>query len=100
MLENVLEEGTPKFYGVATVGERGQIVIPAEARRDLEVTPATKLLVFGGQGRRMLLLTKEHFVTEFLASAMTLLSQYEQMLKSTHEASVEGHHLLDNKVQV
>lgn len=27
------------FYGVATVGERGQIVIPAEARKKMDIHP-------------------------------------------------------------
>jgi bifunctional DNA-binding transcriptional regulator/antitoxin component of YhaV-PrlF toxin-antitoxin module len=30
------------FYGSATVGERGQIVIPAEARAELGLTPGDK----------------------------------------------------------
>ena len=34
------------FYGTATLGERGQIVIPAEARKDCDITPGDKVLVF------------------------------------------------------
>jgi AbrB family looped-hinge helix DNA binding protein len=34
------------FYGAATVGERGQIVIPADARTALGIKPGDKLLVF------------------------------------------------------
>ncbi len=33
------------FYGSVTVGERGQIVIPAEARAALGIQPGDKLLV-------------------------------------------------------
>lgn len=33
------------FYGSATVGERGQIVIPAEARKDFGINPGDKVLV-------------------------------------------------------
>lgn len=33
------------FYGTATVGERGQIVIPADARNELGFTAGDKLLV-------------------------------------------------------
>jgi len=36
-----------KFYGSVTVSERGQIVIPAEARQDFGIKPGDKLLVFG-----------------------------------------------------
>lgn len=34
------------FYGSATIGERGQIVIPAEARKDCGIHSGDKLLVF------------------------------------------------------
>ena len=33
------------FYGSVTVGERGQIVIPAEARHELGIQAGDKLLV-------------------------------------------------------
>jgi AbrB family looped-hinge helix DNA binding protein len=35
------------FYGAVTVGERGQVVIPAEARRMMGVVAGDKLLVLG-----------------------------------------------------
>ena len=36
-----------KFYGSVTVSERGQIVVPADARRDFNIEIGDKLLVFG-----------------------------------------------------
>ena len=33
------------FYGTATVGDRGQVVIPAEARKKFNINPGDKLLV-------------------------------------------------------
>ncbi|GIW67030.1 MAG: AbrB family transcriptional regulator [Candidatus Parcubacteria bacterium] len=36
-----------KFYGSTIIGERGQIVIPKEARNDLKLKKGEKLLVFG-----------------------------------------------------
>jgi AbrB family looped-hinge helix DNA binding protein len=41
-----LPEGK-RFYGAITVSERGQIVIPAEARRDFGIEVGDKLLVLG-----------------------------------------------------
>lgn len=35
------------FFGAVTVGERGQVVIPAEARKAYGLRPGEKLLVFG-----------------------------------------------------
>jgi len=48
----------PIFYGSTTVGERGQVVIPAEARRDMGISPATKLLVMGGPQKNVLIMAK------------------------------------------
>ncbi|MHB9036488.1 MAG: AbrB/MazE/SpoVT family DNA-binding domain-containing protein [Armatimonadota bacterium] len=33
------------FYGTATVGERGQIVIPSEARKQMGINSGDKMLV-------------------------------------------------------
>jgi AbrB family looped-hinge helix DNA binding protein len=40
-----------KFYGSVTVSERGQIVIPADARKDFGIKTGDKLLVFGDPER-------------------------------------------------
>ena len=37
-----------QFFGAVTVSDRGQIVIPAQARRDLGIAVGEKLLVIGG----------------------------------------------------
>lgn len=36
-----------RFYGAITVSDRGQIVIPADARRDFQIAVGDKLLVLG-----------------------------------------------------
>jgi len=35
-----------KIYGSATVGERGQIVIPSDVRKYFSIKPGDKLIVF------------------------------------------------------
>ena len=35
-----------KFYGAVTVGERGQVVIPAEIRKALKISAGDKMIVF------------------------------------------------------
>ncbi len=81
MLGHLGEKG-PQFYGSVTVGERGQVSIPAEARRSFDIKPNTKLLVFGGPGGKMLMFIKAESVTEFIANATTRLSHLEQVLKA------------------
>lgn len=36
-----------KMYGSTLVGARGQVVIPAEARKDLKINPGDRLVVLG-----------------------------------------------------
>jgi AbrB family looped-hinge helix DNA binding protein len=36
-----------RFYGTVTVSERGQIVVPTEARKDFDIRTGDKLLVVG-----------------------------------------------------
>ena len=76
----LLEGAVPKFYGTTTVGERGQVVIPAEARRELGFDPSTKLAVFGGQRGRGLMLTKTEDIAQFMARAMTIMNRFEQAI--------------------
>jgi AbrB family looped-hinge helix DNA binding protein len=85
MNKNFIKEIAPKFYGSTTVGERGQVVIPAEARRDFNITPSTKLLVFGPREGVGLILTKAESVTEFLSRAMNMLTRFEEMLKAEND---------------
>lgn len=79
---NDLAKNVPVFYGSVTVGERGQVAIPAEARRDLGITPADKLLVFGGPEKGALIMIKAEYMTEFITNATAMLSNFEQLLKS------------------
>ena len=39
------------FYDSVTVGERGQVVIPAKARKDLGIKPKDKLIVLRAMGK-------------------------------------------------
>ncbi|MBN2097348.1 MAG: AbrB/MazE/SpoVT family DNA-binding domain-containing protein [Candidatus Omnitrophica bacterium] len=44
----------PKFYGMTTVGERGQVVIPKQARKLLNIKSGDKLIVTSGpQGKKI-----------------------------------------------
>lgn len=69
------------FYGSATVGERGQIVIPAEARQQLEIRPGDKLLIFSGVRGGGLSVMKAEQVTEFVTRAMARLTRMEELAR-------------------
>lgn len=48
-----------QFYGSVAVGERGQIVIPIEARTEFGIKPGDKLVVFGSDGKGIILLKSD-----------------------------------------
>jgi AbrB family looped-hinge helix DNA binding protein len=74
-------ENVPRFYGSVTVGERGQVAIPAEARREQDINPGGKLLAFGGPEGKALVFIKAEFVTEIISGVTQMVSQVEHILK-------------------
>lgn len=44
------ELAAPRMYGAVTVGERGQIVIPVQARKTYRIKAGDKLVVFARTG--------------------------------------------------
>jgi AbrB family looped-hinge helix DNA binding protein len=48
-----------KFYGLTTLGARGQVVIPAEARKDLKLKAGDQMLVIGKFGKALGLIKAE-----------------------------------------
>ncbi len=54
----------PVFYGTTTLGEKGQVVIPAAARDALKLKKGEKLLVFS-MGHGMLALAKLEHLAQF-----------------------------------
>ncbi|WP_051065459.1 AbrB/MazE/SpoVT family DNA-binding domain-containing protein [Nocardiopsis potens] len=65
------------FYGAVTVSERGQIVIPAQARRDLGIAPGTKLLVLGDPEQGLALMTLDRLMSN-LQGASGLLAELQK----------------------
>jgi len=63
-----------KFYGTVTVSERGQIAIPAEARREFEINVGDKLLVMGHLGQGIGLM-KASALKEMLSHMSDLFQQ-------------------------
>jgi len=79
-MKDKINEMHPVFYGSTTVGERGQVVIPAEARRDMDITPSTKLLVMSGPHKNLLILAKAEYLTAFMANITDMLNQLKEQV--------------------
>ena len=51
------------LFGLVTVGDKGQIVIPAQARKLFEISAGDKLVVLGDEGQGMALMKADHFLS-------------------------------------
>ncbi len=74
------------FYGAATVGERGQIVIPIEARKRYNIETGDKILIMGAPHERGLMLIKIEAMREFMTAILSDLQEMEQEIASGHSA--------------
>ncbi len=65
------------FVGTVTVGERGQVVIPAEARKKLGINTGDKLFIISHPTKGGLFLLKIDAMREFLRHLTLSLSMAE-----------------------
>lgn len=78
-----------KFYGTATVGEKGQIVIPMEARISLGLTTGDKLLVVGHAGHKKLMIVRPEDLKEFVTSISAHMSSLLKTVEQTEEGAAQ-----------
>ena len=50
------------IFGMVRVGEKGQIVIPAKARKIFDIKPGDNLVVLGDEGQGIALLKEENLL--------------------------------------
>ena len=51
------------MFGLVTIGDKGQIVIPVRARRILGLRPGDQLMVLGDEGKGLALINAQMFIT-------------------------------------
>ena len=68
----------PKIYGTVTVGERGQIVIPAGLRKSFRITAGDKLFVFSKSEEFISLIPSGQF-NEFLNHMTSMLAKIKKV---------------------
>jgi AbrB family looped-hinge helix DNA binding protein len=66
------------FYGAVTVGERGQVVIPAEARAELRIQPGDKLIAMRHPLHQGLMLVRFESLRQFLDEFGESLNQVQE----------------------
>jgi AbrB family looped-hinge helix DNA binding protein len=80
-------EAIGKCYGSATVGPRGQLVIPADARKEVGIEIGTKLLVFESFQGKGLALVRADAVEQLLKLVSERVSEFERMLREYSESN-------------
>ena len=75
------------FFGAVTVGERGQVVIPAEARKRFDISPGDKLLIMSDPGGKALMLCKFSSLKTFMTRFQEGLARVEKDLAGDVPAS-------------
>ena len=50
------------LFGIVTVGDKGQIVIPAKARKIFNINPGEKVVVLGDEGQGIAIVKAQDFL--------------------------------------
>lgn len=69
------------FHGTTTIGEKGQVVIPAEARKAMGLKTGDKLLVFG-MGKNMVAMAKFEQLEQIASKMSERLEGIRKILKN------------------
>lgn len=71
-----------QFYGTANIGEKGQVVIPNDARKNIGLMKGDRLLVFG-MGGEMLILVKLSQIEKIASHLSEKLKTIDEIIKKT-----------------
>ena len=72
-----------QLYGTATVGTKGQVVIPVEAREALSIEPGDKLYVIGSPSKEFLGFLKEEQLRRMISHLTDNIESYRDSLNKT-----------------
>ena len=80
-----------KCFGSMMVNAKGQVVIPASARKELGINAGDTILVFGAvMGRHGLLLVKADSMEEMLGMMSEGLARIEKLVKEQRVKATKG----------
>lgn len=73
-----------KLYGTATVGTKGQIVIPADAREELGLEPGDKLYIAGSPSKKVLFCLGEDQLREMIAKITGTIDAANELIDKSN----------------
>ena len=72
-----------KLYGTATVGTKGQIVIPADAREEMHIAAGDRLYVIGSAEGGFMGLLKEEALEAIMQTLSAQMETFRALKKKT-----------------
>ena len=73
-----------RVYGSVTVGERGQLVIPAQLRKELGIKSGDQLMVFAHLDKKVINFMPAKDFSQFLDKASKLIDKLERKVHQKH----------------
>lgn len=74
-----------KLYGTATVGTKGQVVIPADAREELGIAPGDRLYVVGSNSAKWVGFIKEEQLKQIVEHITMNVENYKSLLDTKED---------------
>ena len=71
-----------KLFGTATVGTKGQVVIPAEAREQFDIKPGDRLYVVGSEKAQWVGFLKEDQLRALVEHLTDNIEQYRSVIEN------------------
>lgn len=71
------KSGKSVLYGTAKIGEKGQIVIPSEARKEFGLKPGDAVIIMGKKGKG-LGIAKSTIMNKFLSKVFSDIVENEE----------------------
>jgi AbrB family looped-hinge helix DNA binding protein len=69
------QKNFPSIFGTATVNEKGQVVIPQEARQAFDIDAGSKLMVMGSPHGKGIILIKTEYIQAKLRGLLDALQE-------------------------
>lgn len=77
--------GDRRLYGTATVGTKGQIVIPADAREELNIKPGDRMYVMNAMHGSGIVLLKEEMLESFVQQMTEHIESFRALTKDNNK---------------
>lgn len=80
-----INEAPKKLYGTATIGSKGQVVIPADAREELGLKPGDRLYVVSSMGASGVVFLKEEKLERMVEQMAAQIEGFREYKKNDKE---------------